>query len=48
MEVWVYRPLYGDLQQVLDQTNLDHEAFAQEFCAYFPQDIYFFAELVSL
>jgi hypothetical protein len=49
MEIWVYRPSYGGLERVVISTNsMTEEEFAAEWCDYFPEDIYFFAELVSL
>lgn len=50
MTVWVYR-LLDDLVMQVTVSNIDDltpEEFAAEFQAYFPEDIYFFAELIPL
>lgn len=48
MQVWVYRPMYGELAIVSTHQDLTPEEFAREWCDYYPSDFYFFAELVPL
>lgn len=44
MYVWVWSPSRGGLRAVATYDN-DPEAFAAQWCDYFPEDIYFFADL---
>lgn len=44
LHVWVYSPSTGDLRAVATYDD-DPEAFAAQWCGYFENDIYFFADL---
>lgn len=47
MQVWVYEAPYGALRAVYAD-GMTTEEFATQWCEYFPENIYFFAELVSI
>lgn len=49
MLVWVYRARHEYVEEVtVSNVELTPEEFARQWQDYFPEDIYFFAELVSL